>query len=97
MVGVAAAAPAASLLKSDQLPELLGSASRTFAQWSSGVAVANADAELPLPGVPAILAEHTSLLYACSQIYVETTHIRSDSVVFQHKKRYTEIFIALNN
>jgi hypothetical protein len=32
VVGVAAAAPTASLLMSDQLPELLGSASRTFAQ-----------------------------------------------------------------
>jgi hypothetical protein len=32
VVGVAAAAPAASQLKSDQLPELLGSASRTFSQ-----------------------------------------------------------------
>jgi hypothetical protein len=39
---VAAAAPAASLLMSDQLPELPGSASRTSAQWSSVVAVANA-------------------------------------------------------
>jgi hypothetical protein len=74
-VVVAAAAPAASLLRSDQLPELLGSASRTFSQWSSGVAVANAAAELPPPGVPAALAEHASHLYACSLTSVETTHI----------------------
>ena len=74
-VGVAAAAPAASLLRSDQLPGLLGSASRTSAQWSSGVAVANAAAELPPPGVPAVLAEHASHLCACSQTSVETTHI----------------------
>jgi hypothetical protein len=71
-VGVAAAA---LLLKSDQLPELLRSASRTFAQWSSGVAVANAAAELHPPGVPAALAEHASHLCACSQTSVETTHI----------------------
>jgi hypothetical protein len=86
-VVVAAAAPTAFLLKSDQLLELLGSASRTFAQWSSGVAVANAVAELPLPGVPAALAEHASHLCACSQTSVETTHIKSDSAVFQHKKK----------
>ena len=72
---VAAAAPAASLLKSDQLPELLGSASRTFAQWSSRVVVANAVAELPLPGVPVALAEHALHLCACSQTSVESTHI----------------------
>ena len=72
---VAAAAPAASLLKSDQLPELLGSASRTSAQWSSGVAVANAAAELPPLGVPAVLAEHASHICACSQTSVEITHI----------------------
>jgi hypothetical protein len=72
---VAAAAPAAWLLRSDQLPRLLGSASRTFAQWSSGVAVANAAAELLPLGVPAVLAEHASHLYACSQTSVEITHI----------------------
>ena len=72
---VAAAAPAASLLKSDQFPELLGSISRTSAQWSSGVAVANAVAELPLPRVPAALADHALHLCACSQTSVETTHI----------------------
>jgi hypothetical protein len=65
-VVVAAAAPAASLLESVQLLGLLGSASRTFAQWSSRVAVANAAAGLPLLGVPAVLAEHASHLYACS-------------------------------
>jgi hypothetical protein len=65
-VVVAAAEPAASLLMFDQLPELPGSTSRTYAQWSSGVAVANAAAELPPPGVPAALAEHASHLCACS-------------------------------
>jgi hypothetical protein len=76
-VVVAAAAPAALLLKSDQLSKLLGSASRTFAQWSSGVAVAVANdvAELSLPGVPAALAEHASHLCAYSQTSVGTTHI----------------------
>jgi hypothetical protein len=41
-VGVAAAATAALLLRSDQLLGLLGSASGTSAQWSSGVVVATA-------------------------------------------------------
>jgi hypothetical protein len=93
---VAAAAPAALLLRSDQLLGLLGSASGTFAQWSSGVAMATA-AELPPPGVPAAPAEHAFHLCAYSQTSVESTHIRSDPAVFQHKKRYMEIFIALNN
>jgi uncharacterized membrane protein len=74
-VVVAAAEPAASLLMSDQLPELPGSASRTSAQWSSGVVVANAAAELPPLGVLAALAEHASHLYAFSQTSVEITHI----------------------
>jgi hypothetical protein len=74
-VVVAAAALVALLLRSDQLPELPEFASRTSNQWSSGVAVANAAAELPLPGVPAALAEHASHLCACSQTFVETTHI----------------------
>jgi hypothetical protein len=39
---------------SDQLSGLLGSASGTFAQWSSVVAVANAAAGLPPLGVPAV-------------------------------------------
>jgi hypothetical protein len=39
-VGVAATAPAALLLKSGQLLGLLGFASGTSVQWSSGVAVA---------------------------------------------------------
>ena len=72
---VAAAELVASLLMSDQLPELLGSASRTSAQWSSGVAVANAAAELPPLGVPAALAEHALHLCAYSQTSVEITHI----------------------
>jgi hypothetical protein len=72
-VGVVVAAPAASLLRSDQLLGLLGSASGTSAQWSSGVAVATA-AELHLRGVPAVLAEHALHLGACSQTSVESTH-----------------------
>jgi hypothetical protein len=71
---VAAAAPAAWLLMSDQLPELLGSASRTSVQWSSGVAVANAAMGLPPLGVPAVLAKHASHLYAYSQTSVEIIH-----------------------
>jgi hypothetical protein len=75
MVVVAAAEPAASLLMSDQLPALPGSASRTSAQWSSGVSVADAAAGLPPLGVPAALAEHASHLCACSQTSIEITHI----------------------
>jgi uncharacterized membrane protein len=74
-VVVAAAELAASLLISNQLPELPGSASRTSALWSSGVAVATAAVELPPLGVPAVQAEHASHLCACSQTSVETTHI----------------------
>jgi hypothetical protein len=73
-VVVAAAEPAASLLMSDQLPGLLGSASRTSAQWSSGVVVATAAGLLPL-GVPAALAVHASHLCAYSQTSVGITHI----------------------
>jgi hypothetical protein len=72
---VAAAAPAASLLMSDQLPGLLRFASRTYAIWSSGVEAATAAVELPPLGVPAVQAEHASHLCACSQTSVETTHI----------------------
>jgi hypothetical protein len=74
-VVVAAAAPAAWLLMSDQLPRLLGSASRTSARWSSVVAVANAATGLLPLGVPAVLAEHASHLCACSQTSVEITLI----------------------
>jgi hypothetical protein len=73
-VGVAAAAPTASLLKSDQLLGLLESASGTSPQWSSGVVVATAT-ELHLPGVPTVLAEHALHLCAYSQTSVESTHI----------------------
>jgi hypothetical protein len=90
-VGVASATPTASLLRFDQLLGLLGSASGTSSQWSSGVAVATA-AELHLPRVPAALAEHALHLYSYSQTSVKSihTHIRSDSAVFQHKKRCIE-------
>ena len=75
-MGVAAAvARAALLLRSDQLPELPGSASRTSALWSSGVAVATAAAGLPPLGVSAVLAEHASHLCVCSQTSIEITHI----------------------
>jgi hypothetical protein len=73
-VGVAAAVPAALLLGSDQLLGLLGSASGTSAQWSSGVAVATA-AELHLPRVPTSPAKHALHLGAYSQTSVESTHI----------------------
>jgi hypothetical protein len=74
-VVVAAAKLVVSLLMSDQLPELPGSASRTSAQWSSGVAVANAVAELPPLGVPTALVVHASHLCVCSQTSVGITHI----------------------
>jgi hypothetical protein len=73
---VAAAVLAALLLKSNQLPGLLESTSRTSAQWSSVVVVAiAAAAELHPPGVPAVLAVHASQLCACSQTSVGITHI----------------------
>jgi hypothetical protein len=78
-VGVAAAAPAVSLLRCDQLLRLLGYASGTYAQWSSGVAVAIV-VGLPPPGVPAAHAEHALHLGACSQTSVENTHI-SDPIL----------------
>jgi hypothetical protein len=59
--------------------------------------VATVAAELPLLVVPAVLVEHVLHLCVCSHTSVESTHVRPDSAVFQHKKRYTEIFIALNN
>jgi hypothetical protein len=74
-VVVAAVEPAASLLMSDQLPELSGSTLRTSARWSSGVVVAIAAAELPPLRVPVALAEHASHLCACSQTSVRITHI----------------------
>jgi hypothetical protein len=89
-VEVVAATPVASLVRSNQLLRLLESASGTFAQWSLGVAVATAAAELHLPGVPSVLAEHTLHLCACSQTSKEITQIRSDSTVFQHKERCIE-------
>jgi hypothetical protein len=73
-VGVVAAASAASLLRSDQLLGLLGSTSETSTQWSSGVAVATAVAELHLLEVPVVLVEHALHLCACSQTSVESTH-----------------------
>jgi hypothetical protein len=72
---VAAAAPAASLLGSDQLLGQLESALGTFAQWSLVVVVANAAAVLPPLGVPAVLAEHALHLCAYSQTSIEITHI----------------------
>jgi hypothetical protein len=36
--------------------------------------MATAAAELHLPGVPAVSAEHALHLYACSQTSVESTH-----------------------
>jgi hypothetical protein len=74
-VVAAAAELAASLLMSDQLPELPRSASRTSTQWSSGVAVANVAADLPPLGELAALAVHASHLCACSQTSVGITHI----------------------
>jgi hypothetical protein len=72
---VVVAALVAWLLRSNQLPGLLGSASRTFAQWSSVVAVGNAVAGLPPLVVRAVQAKHASHLCACSQTSVEITHM----------------------
>jgi hypothetical protein len=72
-VGVATAAPAALLLKSDQWLGLLGFALGTSSQWSSGAAVATV-AELPPLGVLAAPAEHVFHLCTCSQTSVESTY-----------------------
>jgi uncharacterized membrane protein len=74
-VVVAAVESAASLLMSDQLPELPGSTSRTSAQWSLVVAVATVAAGLLPLGVLAVQVEHASHLCVCSQTSVEITHI----------------------
>jgi hypothetical protein len=66
--------PAALLLKSDQSFGLLETASGTYVQRSSGVAVATTAAELPPPGGLAARVEHTLHLGACSQTFVESTH-----------------------
>jgi hypothetical protein len=58
--------------------------------------VANA-AEVPPPRVPAAPFEHDFHLCACFQTSVESTRIRFDSAVFQHKKRYIEVLTSLNN
>jgi hypothetical protein len=71
---VVATAPTALLLRSDQLLGLLGSASGTSTQWSSGVAVTTA-AEPPPPGLPAAPAEHALHLGAYSQTSIESTYI----------------------
>jgi hypothetical protein len=94
-VGVAATAPAALLLESSQSLGLPRSASETYVQWSLGVAVANA-AEVPPTGVPAAPAEHAFHLCVCCQTSIESTYIKSDSTVFQHKKRCIEVFTLLN-
>jgi hypothetical protein len=96
---VAAAAPATSLLESDQLIGLLVSASGTSAQWSLVVAVATAAAaEVHLPMVPTVLAEHALHLCACSQTSVESTHT-SDLTLhsFNIRKDVWKILIILNN
>jgi hypothetical protein len=94
-VGVVAAT---SLLESDQLLGLLVSTSGTSSQWSSGVAVATVVAELHLPGVPAVLAEHFLHLCACSQTSVKITHI-SDLTLqsFSIRKDVWKILITLSN
>jgi hypothetical protein len=74
-VVVVAAKLAASLLMSDQLPELPRSASRTSVRWSSGVAVATAAAGLLPLRVPPALAVHASHLCACSHTSIGITHI----------------------
>jgi hypothetical protein len=73
-VRVVVAAPAASLLRSDQSLGLLRSASGTSAQWSSRVVVATA-VELHLPRGLAAPAEHALHLGTCPQTSVESTHI----------------------
>jgi hypothetical protein len=93
---VAATAPAALLLGSDQSLGLPESASGTSAQLSSGVAVATA-AELPPPSVHAAPVEHALHHDACSQTSVESTHTSDLTLQSFSRRKYMEIFIALNN
>jgi hypothetical protein len=73
-VGVAAAAPAALLLGSDQLLGLSEFATKKSAQLSSGVVVAIVAAELPPPVVSVVPVEHALHLCVCSQTSIERTH-----------------------
>jgi hypothetical protein len=72
---VTTAALATWLLMSDQLPGLLGSASRTSARWSSGWRWQMLLRGCFLLGYLAVQAEHASHLCVCSQTSVEITHI----------------------
>jgi hypothetical protein len=82
--------------ESDQLLGLSGFASETSARWSSRVVVATATGA-PHPGAPATPAKHAfPPLCLLSDICRKHAHLRFDPAVFQHKKRYIEVFITLN-
>ena len=85
----------ASLLMSDQLPELPESASRTSAQWSSGVA-GEAASDVP-PAGHAALAEHACCIGACCQTSVEDIHTSALILQpFSIRKENTEFFMTLS-
>ena len=94
-MAVAAAEPAASLLMSDHLPELPGSASRTSAPLTSGV-VGEAASVVP-PAGHAALAEHACCIGACCQTSVEDIH--TSALILQSfsiRKENTEFFMTLS-
>ena len=94
-MAVAAAEPAASLLMSDHLPELPGSASRTSAPLTSGV-VGEAASVVP-PAGRAALAEHACCIGACCQTSVEDIH--TSALILQSfsiRKENTEFFMTLS-
>ena len=86
-VVVAADELAASLLMSDQLRELPGSASRTSARWSSVVTVANAAARLPPLGclLFRLSTPHTSALVLRHLYKSHTYQIRLCSLSAKEK------------
>ena len=92
---VAAAEPAASLLMSDQFLELPGSASRTSAPLTSGVA-GGAASDFP-PAGHAAPAEHACCIGACCQTSVEDIHTSASILQpFSIRKENTEFFMTLS-
>jgi hypothetical protein len=92
----AVAALAAWLLGSTQLLELLQSAWETSSLLSLGVVVEATAAGVPHPMGLVAPVRHAFCLNAYCQTSVEGTHIRIGLAIFQHKKRYIEVFITLS-
>jgi hypothetical protein len=85
---VAVAAAAEWRPESDQWLELPGSASGTFARWTSGAGAAAAVAKVPHPAERLAPAEHAFLLCACFLTYAECNHTSELILqILKHKKR----------